>query len=159
MRDPQAERQRQQKTQQALIRLALQPPDDRDQDEEADVEQDRNADEKRRQQDRERRVLLSEGIDQPPCDQFRRSRRFEHSAQHRAEREQQEDVAQNVRNALMDGVDDRRRRQPGGEAQAETDDEQRDERMDVVADDDHEQRDERRCRTDAGPMIVHRGFV
>ena len=61
--------------------------------------------------------------------------------------------------ALVNGINDLRGRQPRRESQAEADNQERDERMNMIADDEHEQRDQRRRRTEAGPEVVHGGFV
>src|SRR5262249_2159895 len=154
MRDPQAERQRQQEVQQTLIGFALQPPDDRDQYEEADVEHNWNADQKGGQQDRQRRLLLTERLHYPPGDEFRRSGGLEHAAKHRAQSKQQQDFAQNIRDSFVNRIDDLRGGHPGRQAQAQTYDQERDERMDVVADDEHQERDQRRRCTLSVPRVT-----
>ena len=66
--------------------------------------------------------------------------------QHRTKGQQQEDFAQNIRDTLVDRIDDLRGRQPGRKSQAKANDQQGDEGMNVVANNEHQKRDQRRCR-------------
>lgn len=128
---------------------------DRREDEDADVEEDRDAEDDTGDAHGERRALLTEEVQQPGAQHLGAAGHFEDRAEHGAEADDDRDVAQDAAHARLDHRDgggplDRTEEfgdgEPGGEADGYGDAEQGDEGLDPDLDD----QEEEECDTEGG---------
>ncbi|MBB6418888.1 hypothetical protein HDC93_004490 [Streptomyces sp. AK010] len=122
--------------------------DDRGQDEDADVEEDRDAEDQAREAHGERGALLAEQSEQTPRQYRGAAADFEDRAEHGAQADDDRDMAEDAAHAGLDGGDGVRLlhraeefgdRQAGGEADGYGDREQGDERLESRPDDEEQQ--------------------
>ena len=122
--------------------------DDRREDEDADVEEDRDAEDQAGQAHRERGALLAEEAEQPGAQHLGAAGDFEDRAEHGAQADDDRDMAEDAAHAGLDHRDgvgflDRAEEfgdgEPGGQADGYGDREQRDERLEPDLDDQDEE--------------------
>jgi len=116
---------------------------DRHEQHEADLEEDGNPDDERDRRHRPVHALLTKCGDQRMGDPLRTARFGHHLAEHRPQRDDERDVAEGVPDTGLERLHDGRHRHPDGDAEDERDDDQRDERVELVPRDQDDERDDR----------------
>ena len=102
-----------------------------------------NADDERDRRHRPVHALLAERGDHGMRDALGAPRLGHHLAEHRPQRDDERDVAERVADAGLERLHDPRHRHADGDAECERDDDERDERVELVPRDQDDERDDR----------------
>ena len=121
-------------------------PDQRHHDDEGDFHEDGDANEKRCDQKRPRRAVLSKFLHQPVGQDLRSAGMFEEASDHRAQSHHHYNEAERIAETGLDGLENFFRGHVRGEAERHARQKQRQEGMQFDGEDQDQKKDDRNCR-------------